>query len=58
MEYEPGVYAAMVLFDTGLWFDAVVRGLMAEIGMGPTEAVRATSLAEAVRADRLGLHSV
>jgi hypothetical protein len=48
----------MVLFDTGLWFDAVVRGLMVEIGMSPTEAVRATSLAEAVRAERLGLHSV
>jgi hypothetical protein len=58
MGYERGVYAAMLLFDAGLWFDAVARGLMTQLGMSATEAVRATRLAEAARAERLGLHPV
>jgi hypothetical protein len=50
MTYTPGMRAATTLLECGLNFDAVVRGLIAEIGMSPAEAIRATSVATSARA--------
>jgi hypothetical protein len=49
MAYVPGTHAATVLLDWGLGFDAVVRGLVAEIGMSAAQATRATTAAKAER---------
>jgi len=45
MEYVAGSHAASALFAIGLGFDAVVRGLVTEIGMTFDEATRAAVLA-------------
>jgi hypothetical protein len=45
MEYVPGSHAASALFAIGLGFDAVVRGLVIEIGMTIDEAELAASAA-------------
>jgi hypothetical protein len=49
MEYVPGVQVARTLFRHGLWFDAVVRGLMAEIGLTEEQAKDAARVALAER---------
>jgi hypothetical protein len=54
MAYEPGTHAATILLDWGLGFDAVVRGLVAEIGMSTVQATRATNAAKAERLARIG----
>jgi hypothetical protein len=54
MAYEPGTHAATILLDWGLGFDAVVRGLVAEIGMSPAQATRATTAAKADQLARIG----
>ena len=48
--YEPGTPCSTILLDWGLGFDAVVRGLVVEIGMSAAQATRATT---AAKADRL-----
>jgi hypothetical protein len=53
MAYEPGTHAATILLDWGLGFDAVVRGLVAEIGMSPAQATRATTAAKADQRARI-----
>jgi hypothetical protein len=53
MAYEPGTHAAVILFDHGLGFDAVVRGLVVEIGMSAAQATRATVAAKAERLARV-----
>jgi hypothetical protein len=49
MEPTPGVRAAMLLFDRGLWFEAVVRGLRAELEFSDEAATRAATAAAALR---------
>jgi len=41
MHRVPGMNAARLLFDRGLWFDGVVRGLVAELGLTTEEATLA-----------------
>jgi len=53
MAYVPGTHAARVLLDWGLGFDAVVRGLVVEIGMSAAQATRATTAAKAERRTRI-----
>ena len=48
-EHVPGVHLAAVLFDKGLWFDAVVRGLVRDLGLGIDEAREAAIAATARR---------
>jgi hypothetical protein len=49
MANEPGIHSAALLLDTGLSFDAVVRGLVIEIGFTPAQAARAATQATAAR---------
>jgi hypothetical protein len=37
------------LFDKGLWFDAVVRGLVTELGLTEEQAIDAATAAAATR---------
>ena len=46
----PGIAAARVLFDSGLWFDGVVRGLVAELDY---DEEKARDVARAALAERL-----
>jgi hypothetical protein len=55
MEHASGIEAARLLFDNGLWFDGVVRGLVAELGY--TEE-RARGVARAALAERLDAEAV
>jgi hypothetical protein len=48
-----GAEAASLLFEKGLWFDAVVRGLVEELGLTTEDATRA-ALASA--AERFSAH--
>ena len=48
-EHVPGVHVAALLFDKGLWFDAVVRGLVLERGFSIDEAREAAIAATAKR---------
>ena len=50
MEHASGVEAARVLFDNGLWFDGVVRGLVADFGY---DEEKARDVARAALAERL-----
>ena len=45
----PGTHAATLLFDKGLWFDAVVRGLVTELGLSEEQAIEAATAAAATR---------
>jgi hypothetical protein len=49
MALIPGTHAATLLFDKGLWFDAVVRGLVTELGLTEDQAVEAATAAAAAR---------
>jgi hypothetical protein len=49
MEHVPGVQAATLLFDRGLWFEAVVRGLRSELDFTDEQAIRAATAAAALR---------
>jgi hypothetical protein len=48
-EHVPGVHVAALLFEKGLWFDAVVRGLVRELGFSVDEATEAAIAATAKR---------
>ena len=48
-KHVPGVHVAALLFDRGLWFDAVVRGLVLEHGFSTDEAREAAIAATATR---------
>ena len=50
MEHASGIEAARLLFDNGLWFDGVVRGLVAELDYNEEEA---KDVARAALAERL-----
>ena len=52
MERVPGINTARVLFDRGLWFDGVVRGLVAEVGLTTEEAILAAIAATRERFER------
>ena len=45
MAYIAGTQAATALFEKGLWFDAVVRGLIEELGLTNEEATLAARAA-------------
>ena len=49
MALIPGTHAATLLFDKGLWFDAVVRGLVTELGLTEEQAIDAATAAAATR---------
>ena len=49
MAHIPGSHAATLLFDKGLWFDAVVRGLVTELGLSEDQATEAATAAAAER---------
>jgi hypothetical protein len=49
MAHIPGAHAATLLFDKGLWFDAVVRGLVTELGLSEDQAIDAATAAAATR---------
>jgi hypothetical protein len=49
MEHVPGVQVATLLFDRGLWFEAVVRGLRSELDFTDEQAIRAATAAAALR---------
>jgi hypothetical protein len=49
MAHIPGAHAATLLFDKGLWFDAVVRGLITELGLSEDQAFDAATAAAATR---------
>jgi len=49
MEHVPGLEAARALFRHGLWFDGVVRGLVAEVGITEEQAKDAARIALAER---------
>jgi hypothetical protein len=51
MPNTPGVDAATILFDQGLWFEAVVRGLETELGFSAEQASLAAAAAAARRLD-------
>jgi hypothetical protein len=55
MEHASGIEAARLLFDNGLWFDGVVRGLVAELGYNEE---RAKDVARAALAERLDADAV
>ena len=48
-KHVPGVHVAALQFDKGLWFDAVVRGLVLEQGFSTDEAREAAIAATAKR---------
>ncbi len=50
MEIPLGLRSAKTLVELGLSSDAVVRGLMHEVGLTQREAALASSVAEAARA--------
>jgi hypothetical protein len=52
MDEVPGQHTASLLFAGGLWCDAVVRGLIEEVGLTPDEA---TAAARAALAERLNI---
>src|SRR5437588_11150184 len=47
--HPPGTHAARLLFGKGLWFGAVVRGLVEQVGLSEEEATRAAQIAAAER---------
>jgi hypothetical protein len=49
LEQVPGVEAATLLFDRGLWFEAVVRGLRSELEFTEEQAKQAATTAAALR---------
>jgi hypothetical protein len=49
VEDTPGVRTASVMFDHGLWFEAVVRGLIVELDLDEDEAFRAATAAARAR---------
>ncbi len=53
MERTPGIEAARLLFENGLWFDGVVRGLVAELDYNEETAqdVARAALAERLHAE-------
>ena len=53
--YVLGTHAASVLLDHGLGFDAVVRGLVDEVGISAAQATRAAAVASAERAETRGM---
>jgi hypothetical protein len=48
-EHVPGVQAATLLFDRGLWFEAVVRGLRSELQFTDEQASKAATAAAVLR---------
>ncbi len=49
LAHTPGVHVASMLFDRGLWFEAVERGLRNEFGFTGEQALRAATVAAALR---------
>jgi hypothetical protein len=49
MACEPGTQVATLLLNCGLGFDAVIQGLVVEIGMSTAQATRVTAAAVAKR---------
>jgi len=47
--HPPGTHAARLLFGKGLWFSAVVSGLVDNLGFSEEEATRAAQTAAAER---------
>jgi len=52
MAYTPGTHTAMALLNTGLPFDAVIAGLVAEAGYSTDDATRAVTAATAAKKRR------
>jgi hypothetical protein len=49
VDRTPGVHVASMLFDRGLWFEAVERGLRNEFGFTSEQAFCAATVAAALR---------
>jgi hypothetical protein len=52
LDSTPGARTASMLFDHGLWFEAVVRGLITELGFSTEAATSAAIAAARERASR------